>query len=52
MLYTVFYVFSGDSDERISLEAALMAAGSAIRCLESTWLLLSDLTATQIRGIS
>lgn len=49
MLYTVSYDFSGDNNERQSLEAALKATGSAIRCLESTWLVLSDLTAAQIR---
>ena len=49
MLYTVSYDFSGDYDERESLELALMATGSAVRCLESTWLVLSDLTAAQIR---
>ena len=49
MLYTVAYDVSGSDDERNALEAALMAAGPAIRCLESTWLLISELTAAQVR---
>lgn len=49
MLYTVSYDFSGDDKERKSLEDAICSCGTAIRSLESTWLLLSDLTAAQIR---
>ena len=49
MLYTISYDFSGDDNERKSLEDAINSCGAAIRSLESTWLLLSDLTASQIR---
>lgn len=49
MLYSVSYDFSGAQDERQTLEQTLIGIGQAVRCLESTWLLISDESASQIR---
>lgn len=49
MLYSVSYDFSGAQDERQALEQALIGIGQSVRCLESTWLLISDESASQIR---
>lgn len=49
MLYSVSYDYSGDANGRQAFEAALQSLGPAVRCLESTWLLLSNLTAAQVR---
>ena len=48
MLYTISYDFSGDAEERQRLESTLASLGNSIRCLESTWLVISDQQAGEI----
>lgn len=49
MLYNVSYDLSEDNDRYAELESAIMELGPAVRCLQSTWLLISNLSANAIR---
>ena len=49
MLYSISYDLSADNSVRTALENEINAMGRAIRCLASTWLLISENSASDIR---